>query len=59
MDREIINNLKKICIFKCEFIEDNCIKIDFTDDSDPFFGTIRHNNNKKEVLDLINKLKNN
>ena len=57
-DQEIIQKLKSICFFKHEFKKDKCVKIEFTDKSNCFFGTIRHNNNKKEILKLINELKN-
>ena len=58
MDREIIEKLKKICFFKYKIVEDKCISLQFTDELNPFFGTIRHNKDKRQIIGLVDELKN-
>jgi len=57
-DIEIISKIKKIT--NCKFIlkEDKCIFLDFYDNESTYGGVFRHSTKKKEILDLLNNLKN-
>lgn len=58
MEKEIVRKIESLCFVKSKFDGEKCVALDFTDENNPYLGTIRHNQNKIEILNLIDKLKN-
>ena len=56
-DEKIVSDLKDMCDFHYKMEERQCVEISFYDESSVFGGTIRRNNQKKQIIELIAKLK--
>ena len=57
MDKFILNKIEQLTFCKYKIDNGKCVHLDFTDSESTYCGLFRHSTKKKEILNLINRLK--